>query len=227
MKNIQPKRETMNSNSSKNRRNESSHRFIFHLTWVDAVTLTGVVLTGCALALIIHGKLSFAMSVLYLAMIVDALDGMLARKYGLERDFGRYLDGFVDMLDYLVAPGLFLYVWGFDSWFECLVILGFVIFGIIRLSVFNETGNIKNGKDELAYQGMPVFWSLLILGSLYLLHFILGKGIVFPLTAVSFMVFSFYMVLNRPFYKFKSFRNILIFVLSLSAMFLVLGMFGL
>lgn len=221
----------MSSNSTEKRPESSvqyqQNRFIFSLNWVDGITLSGVVLSAFAMALIVHGKLSFALSALYLAVILDALDGILARKFGLERDFGRYLDGFVDMLDYLIAPGLFLYVWGFDSWFQCLVILVFVICGIIRLSVFNEIGNIKNDQDQLAYKGMPVFWSLLILGSLYLLHFIAGKGLTFPLAAVSFMAFSFYMVLDRPFYKFKSFRNILAFVLSLSAIFVILGMFGL
>ena len=89
--------------------------FIVRLNRVDYLTVTGIFLASCSGALINGDRFSLALAVLFLAMLVDALDGILARKFHLERDFGRYLDGFVDVFDYLVIPSFFLYRWGFNN----------------------------------------------------------------------------------------------------------------
>ena len=81
------------------------------------------------------------------------------------------------------------------------------------MSVFNEIGNIKNEKDELSYLGMPVFWSVLFLGFIYIFSWIVPLEIMYPITAVIFAVFSALMIYNGRFYKFKNFRNILMVVI--------------
>jgi len=156
-------------------------------------------------------------------MLIDALDGILARKFHLERDFGRYLDGFVDVFDYLIIPAFFLYRWGFDNTLYSLILVIFMICGVIRLSVFNEIGNIKNENDELSYLGMPVFWSVLFLGFIYLFSWIIPSEIIHPIVAVLFAVFSVLMIYNGRFYKFKSFKNILIVILCFIILFTLDG----
>lgn len=187
--------------------------FIVRLNRVDYLTVTGIFLASCSGALINGDRFSLALAVLFLAMLVDALDGILARKFHLERDFGRYLDGFVDVFDYLVIPSFFLYRWGFNNPLYSLILVVFMICGVIRLSVFNEIGNIKNEKDELSYLGMPVFWSVLFLGFIYIFSWIVPLEIMYPITAVIFAVFSALMIYNGRFYKFKNFRNILMVVI--------------
>ncbi|MEM6406134.1 MAG: CDP-alcohol phosphatidyltransferase family protein, partial [Pseudomonadota bacterium] len=144
----------------------SSH-FIISLNRVDCLTLSGVIFAFGALILISAKQFSFALACLFSAMLVDALDGIWARKRKVTRAFGRYLDGFVDQLDYLLVPSVFLYFWGFDHFFYIIILLLFIMSGIVRLSVFNEIGNITQcGKSS--YLGMPVFWSLFIAATAYL-----------------------------------------------------------
>ncbi len=197
--------------------------FIVRLSWVDYFTLSGMIVSILAAALVLAGKFEFALSFLFLAMLIDAFDGIFARKYNMIREFGRYLDGFVDVMDYLVVPSLFLYLWGFDTWYYGLVLIAFILCGVIRLSVFNEIGNIKNEKSELAYRGMPVFWSVLFLGIAFILSWFIAKQALFWIIAVAYSLFAVLMVYDRPFYKFKNPKFILLMVVSGIVLFAVAG----
>lgn len=181
--------------------------FIVTLNKVDCVTLTSVVTTSIAAACALEGYVYAAMSLLFLAMIADAIDGILARKLGLERNFGRYLDGFMDVLIYLVTPALVMYQWGFNGWYGIFIML-FVAAGCTRLAVFNETGNIEE-EGSLSYLGMPVFWSILLLAPIMMTTLIMPVAISHALLAVALSIFSFLMVYRRPFFKFKSLVQIL------------------
>jgi Phosphatidylserine synthase len=197
--------------------------FIIRLNWVDCLTLTGLVLSSLSIGFSISGKFSFALSVLFLAMLVDAFDGIMARKFGTERNFGRYLDGFIDVYDYLAAPTVFLYCWGFNSWYYVAVLMVFMISGVVRLSVFNETGNIEDEEAGLSYLGMPVFWSVLFLGFLYSFSWLINKAFLMPVIAVIFAVYAFLMVYNRRFHKFKSWKVMLAVLLSFALLFCLDG----
>lgn len=88
---------------------------IVRLNRVDLLTLSGVVSSSLAVLSGLHGQVYLGIALLFLAMLGDALDGILARKFGLERAFGRYLDGFMDVLIYLVSPALLFWQLGFDG----------------------------------------------------------------------------------------------------------------
>ncbi|MCD8523170.1 MAG: CDP-alcohol phosphatidyltransferase family protein [Saccharospirillaceae bacterium] len=150
--------------------------WIIRLNRVDLITLSSVPLTLLALFFTLRQELLTALALLFLAMTADALDGLLARRWGLTREFGRYLDGFMDVLIYLVSPALILLQWGFDGVYA-VALVTMIAAGCIRLSVFNQTGNIEDaskGSARPAYLGMPVFWSLLIIAPLVLLEHWLG-----------------------------------------------------
>jgi phosphatidylserine synthase len=198
-------------------------RFIIILNPVDWLTVSGIVLSLCSAALVLADQFSFALSLLFVSMLVDALDGVLARKFKLERDFGRYLDGFVDVFDYLAVPSLFLYQWGFNTWYYSLVLVIFIVAGVVRLSVFNEIGNVKDETSGLSYLGMPVFWSVLFLGFIYIIDWFFTHGALFPCVAVLYALFAFFMVYNRKFYKFKSVMVMLTMILSMSLLFALDG----
>lgn len=197
--------------------------FIIRLNPVDCLTLSGVFLSCFAIGLMLAGRLELAISVLYIAVIADAFDGILARKLGVTRDFGAYLDGFVDTLDYLVAPALFLYLWGFDQAFQAVILMLFICAGFVRLAVFNEIGNIEDEKAGLGYLGAPVFWSALVLGPLFLVSFVIDKSILFWVMSVLIPVFSIMMVHNGRYYKFKNPKFILIALLAMSLVFAFIG----
>jgi CDP-diacylglycerol--serine O-phosphatidyltransferase len=186
--------------------------FIIHLNRIDLLTLTSVLTTFLAIMFAMNEHIYMAMALLFVAMTADALDGMLARKYGLEREFGRYLDGFMDMLIYLVSPTVVMLQWGFDG-FYCIFILLMIGAGSVRLSVFNQVGNVEStavdGQKNLSYLGMPVFWSVFILAAAMISERILSLALAHGLLAVALTVFSFYMVVAKPFFKFRSLSQIL------------------
>ena len=150
-------------------------RLIIRLNRVDLLTLSGVLTASLAVACFLERQFFAGTALLFLAMLGDALDGILARRLGLVRNFGRDLDGFMDVLIYLVAPALGAYLMGFDgAWSLCL--LAMIGAGCIRLAVFNDIGNLQE-ESGLAYLGMPVFWSVFLLAGFELLAFALLPGL--------------------------------------------------
>jgi len=185
---------------------EKKSLFIIKLNRVDLITLSSVLTTFVALIWAMDGHLYFSMAMLFLAMTADAMDGMLARKWQLEREFGRYLDGFMDVLIYLVVPAVILVQWGFKGYYSIFILL-MIGAGCVRLSVFNQIGNIKES-NGLSYLGMPVFWSVFLIAGVMLLEFLIGHQAALYLMALVLLVFSFYMVVSKPFFKFSSLQQI-------------------
>lgn len=200
--------------------------FIIKLNRVDLITLSSVLTTFVALLWAMDGHLYFSMAMLFLAMTADALDGMLARKWQLEREFGRYLDGFMDVLIYLVVPAVILVQWGFDGYYSLFILL-MIGAGCVRLSVFNQVGNIKES-NGLSYLGMPVFWSVFLIAGVMLLEFLIGHKAAVYLMGLVLSVFSFYMVVSKPFFKFSSLNQILVLTIGGFSIFawLELNQFG-
>lgn len=202
-------------------RTGSAGFFIVRLNVVDFVTLLGVLLSCISIALMLNGKLELSLGILYLAVVTDAFDGVLARRLKLERDFGRYLDGFVDTLDYLVAPALFVFLWGFDQWYQGLLLIVFIMCGFIRLSVFNQVGNISGADHRLSYWGAPVFWSTLALGPIFIAQEFVSKELLFHLLTLLLPLFSVAMLHNGRYYKFKNPLVMLTGLLTLSMLFIM------
>ena len=184
-----------------------SYPFIIRLNRVDCITLSSVMTTGMAVALALHHQTYLATSLLFLAMCADALDGMLARKWGLTRNFGRYLDGFMDVLIYLVSPAVVVYQTGFDGLWGLFLLL-MIGAGCVRLAVFNESGNIESASG-LRYLGMPVFWSVFIVAA-YQLALLAWEPLLCRIVlSLVLVVFAFCMVIRLPFFKFSSLLQIL------------------
>ena len=204
--------------------NNDGSRFIVKLNFVDYITLSSVITTSFAVVSALEGYLYFATALLCIAMLADAYDGILARKYGVERSFGRYLDGFMDVLIYLVSPSIIWYLSGFTGWYGIFLML-MMGAGCIRLSVFNEVGNIEES-DGLSYLGMPVFWSVFILGIGKVLSLWLPQTILFILLAATLCIFSFCMLYRARFFKFKSMNQILGITLGGASLFTLIEAYG-
>ncbi|GEM_PF-5775485 len=161
----------------------------------------------------------FAMGLMYLGMLTDAFDGILARKFGWDGEFGRYLDGFVDVFNYLILPNLALWRLGFTGPVAAVVMTAMIATGILRLSKFNQIGNIKV-EGASGYLGLPVFWSQLLLFPLYLAFAFAGNtlhGQAFAISAgVVWSAMAFAFIYNRSFFKPKNTWVIAGVTLSLS-----------
>src|SRR3990167_8942064 len=196
--------------------------FIVRLNRVDCLTLSSVVTTALATAMTLDQHFNLAMALLFVAMGCDGLDGMLARKWGLARNFGRYLDGFMDVLIYLVSPALLAYQSGFNGAWGLFLMLT-IGCGCVRLAVFNEIGNVEDA-GRSRYLGMPVFWSRFILAGYQLLLLQWPLLLCNSLLALALLVFSVLMVSRQPFFKFTSLLQILALTGGGALLFLLLDL---
>ncbi|MCH8499841.1 MAG: CDP-alcohol phosphatidyltransferase family protein [Marinobacter sp.] len=199
---------------------ETHGAYLVRLNGADWVTLSGVISSLLAALASLHGQLYLAVSLLFLAMLGDALDGIIARRMGITRAFGRYLDSFMDVLIYLAVPSLVFYQAGFNgAW--ALVLAVVMACGCVRLAVFNELGNIAEG-GQLAYLGLPVFWTQFILAG-YLLASIWLPQLLLNVLLLSLLLwFSHAMVRRQPRFKFRKLWHILALTLGGAALFLIL-----
>ncbi|MBE0148099.1 CDP-alcohol phosphatidyltransferase family protein [Serratia sp. PL7] len=186
--------------------------FLVRLSSADCITLVGLLFSAVAMGCALHKQLFLSVAWLFLAMLADALDGIWARRNKLVRSFGRYLDGFMDQLIYLISPAVVFYLSGFDGYWSLFLLL-MMACGSIRLSVFNDVGNIE-GNSGFSYPGMPVFWSLFILGTYLLLRLVLPPLPGYLLLSIALLLFSIAMLWRRPFYKFKHLSIIILITLS-------------
>lgn len=196
--------------------------FIVDLTLADWMTLGGHALVWgsfwCALARLPE----YAIALALVAMLIDALDGMVARKLNIARPFGRYLGSFVDLVNYTVLPPLILWQLNFKGLEAQVVMLVYSTCGLLRLSRFNEVGNIQD-QGQLAYLGMPVFWVHFALMGLYVVNFVFEPIVFRVATSVTLLTLGVCFLLDRPFWKPQNYTLIAIVTLAGAAAFAFWG----
>ncbi|MEO6301292.1 MAG: CDP-diacylglycerol--serine O-phosphatidyltransferase [Paracoccaceae bacterium] len=113
-------------------------------------------LTGIRFA--ISGNFQIAVALILLAAVLDGLDGRLARLLRSESEMGAELDSLVDFVNFGVAPGLVIYMWGLHSlqsggWIATLI---YASCCLLRLARFN-IGNRPNADKTTAtnFTGVP------------------------------------------------------------------------
>lgn len=87
-----------------------------------------------------------------LCMIMDVLDGKIARKLDASSNFGKELDSLADVVSFGVAPAILVYAQVLVNykWLGLVVILWFAVAGTLRLARFNV--QTTSGY----YQGVPI-----------------------------------------------------------------------
>lgn len=126
-----------------------------------------------ALLFITTGEYRIAASLVVLAMVLDGLDGKLARQLDASGAFGKELDSLGDVVSFGLIPGYF--VWhlflGESVWIMAILLIAillFIICGAYRLARFNlETSSSPN------FTGIPIT----IAGGLLALIGFYGSGL--------------------------------------------------
>lgn len=134
---------------------------------VHAVTASGVILALLALLAVLEGDPRAALLWLGLALLVDGLDGTLARKYEVKKVLpqfdGTTLDLVVDYLTYVFIPAIFIY--RFVPLPEYTLLLSV---GLILLSSLFCFCNVNMKSQDNYFVGFPAAWNVVIV-YLYLL----------------------------------------------------------
>ncbi|MEW5790460.1 MAG: CDP-diacylglycerol--serine O-phosphatidyltransferase [Pseudomonadota bacterium] len=103
----------------------------------------------------IAGDYQLAASVIFIAMILDGLDGRIARLTNTQSDFGAEYDSLADVIAFGLAPSVVLYLWGLSG-FGKLGWLGAFVFtacGALRLARFNTQVHVASKSH---FQGLPI-----------------------------------------------------------------------
>ena len=129
---------------------------------VHLLTATGAVLSMFAMLAAVEGKWQTMFLWLVLALLVDGIDGPLARRYDTPKNFPTYdgvlMDLIVDYLTYVFIPAYALFksgmLTGWTGWLAIIVICyGSVIY-------FADT-RMKT-KDK-SFSGFPACWNMVVL----------------------------------------------------------------
>ena len=101
-----------------------------------------------------NGKYEHAAVAIFVAMLMDGLDGRVARMTNTQSDFGAEYDSLSDMVSFGVAPALVMYVWALKPMGKLGWIAAFIycVSAALRLARFNT--NVGSA-DKRYFQGLP------------------------------------------------------------------------
>lgn len=121
----------------------------------SAFTISNILLGFYAVVTGLRGDFQKAALLVFLAGILDALDGRIARLTGTDSEFGREFDSLADVLTFGVTPALLTYLWGLQDlgrigW---LVPLYYLVCAATRLARFNVQ---TRAVDSRWFVGLPV-----------------------------------------------------------------------
>ena len=105
----------------------------------NLVTLLALCAGLTAIRMAVENRLDLALAAIVLAVLLDGIDGRIARMLKGTSRFGAELDSLADFVNFGVAPALILYFWGLQElksagWIAALV---FAICAALRLARFN------------------------------------------------------------------------------------------
>ena len=178
---------------------------------------TGAMFAGFyAIVAAVDSRYESAAMAIFIAMILDGMDGRIARMTNTQSDFGVQYDSLSDLAAFGLAPALVIYHWSLSSLGKLGWLASFLYAAstALRLARFNTQSGIA---DKRFFQGLPsplaaaLIAGLVWVGDTYGL--VNGKGIVIftlPLTILAGVL----MVSNIRYHSFKQFdfRNKVPFV---------------
>lgn len=166
-----------------------------------------------AIVMAMNGRFEQAAIGVFCAMVLDSLDGRVARMTNTQSTFGEQMDSLSDMVSFGAAPALIVYEWALTDLGKLGWIAAFVYCACaaLRLARFNTNLAVV---DKRFFQGLPSpAAAALVMGFIWVMDSFGFQGgresnYVFPLwlswTAFAFTLYAgLTMVTNVPFYSFK------------------------
>ena len=150
-------------------------------------------------------RFEIAAVAIYIAMVLDGLDGRVARLTRTQSEFGAEYDSLSDMVSFGAAPSLVIYEWSLKGLGKLGWVAAFVYCAgaALRLARFNTNIEVV---DKRRFQGLPSPMAAALVAGLVWIMNDLGFGGETWLAWLSWCVTMFAgvtMVTNVPFYSFK------------------------
>ena len=157
-----------------------------------------------ATVMAINGRFDLAAVGIFCAMVLDSLDGRVARMTNTQSAFGEQMDSLSDMVSFGAAPAIISYVWALQGlgrwgWIAAFV---YCACAALRLARFNVNTGVV---DKRYFQGLPSpAAAALVAGFIWLMtdQGVKGTSVAWPMFALA-LFSGLTMVTNVPFYSFK------------------------
>ncbi|MFM8665287.1 MAG: CDP-diacylglycerol--serine O-phosphatidyltransferase [Betaproteobacteria bacterium] len=164
-----------------------------------------------AVVMAMNGRVEQAAIGVFCAMVLDSLDGRVARMTNTQSAFGEQMDSLSDMVSFGAAPALIMYEWALKGLGKLGWIAAFVYCAgaALRLARFNTNIAVV---DRRFFQGLPSpAAAALVVGFIWVMDDLgLRQVSEMPLVAWTAFGLTLYagltMVTNAPFYSFKDVR---------------------
>lgn len=120
----------------------------------NAFTTGGLFAGFYAVVMAMNGEFGTAAIAIFVAMLLDTLDGRVARLTNTQSAFGEQYDSLADMVSFGLAPALIMYAWALQSmdklgWIAAFI---YVAGAALRLARFNTNIGVV---DKRFFQGLP------------------------------------------------------------------------
>ncbi len=163
-----------------------------------------------AMLLAEKGDYLFACLSVFVAAVMDMLDGRIARLTGTESEFGAELDSIVDVVSFGVAPAFIFYHWGFSAagtdvflrrlgWAAAFV---YVSCGALRLARFNIQ---KSVVDSRYFVGVPIPIAAVFVSSVILKFPNGSESVLISFVAAFLVIFVAILMISKI--KYNSFKK--------------------
>lgn len=168
---------------------------------------SGVLFSGFyAIVQAMNGRYEHAAVAVFVAMVLDGLDGRIARLTRTQSEFGAQYDSLADVVAFGAAPALIMYVWALQPLGRLGWIVAFVycVCVALRLARFNTNIEVV---DKSWFQGLPSpSGAALVAGFVWILDDMGFERAEFVRGLAAFVtVFAgVTMVSSVPFYSFKT-----------------------
>jgi len=157
-----------------------------------------------AVVMAMNGRFDLAAVGVFCAMVLDSLDGRVARMTNTQSAFGEQMDSLSDMVSFGAAPALIAYEWALKGlgrwgWIAAFV---YCACAALRLARFNVNTQVV---DKRYFQGLPSpAAAALVAGFIWLMNDLEYRGSDVPWLMFAFALYAgLTMVTNVPFYSFK------------------------
>lgn len=160
-------------------------------------TLGNLFLGMIGIILATNGKTSMAAIMIIIAMLLDGLDGRVARALNAQSEFGKELDSLSDVISFGVAPALIMYTVALSDMnnaFAWTVTAIFPMCGALRLARFNVRPGIPG-----YFIGLPIPAAGGVLATLALFH----EEITAPYMIIAMLLLSYLMISGVKYPNFK------------------------
>jgi CDP-diacylglycerol--serine O-phosphatidyltransferase len=151
-----------------------------------------------AIVMAMNGRFDMAAIGVFCAMVLDSLDGRVARMTNTQSAFGEQMDSLSDMVSFGAAPALIAYEWSLKGlgrwgWIAAFVYCACAALRLARFNVTAEELSEGSGKVKF-FEGTPIPTSIALVGvvawaahaervneALYFGSMKLGPGVFHPL----------------------------------------------